>query len=411
MSDLVKRLKERRGNIWDQAQKFLDQIEADVVKDENRQWSAEEEETWKRFNDDIKLIDERVQELVESEERKANAEKAFSALLEKAPEAKAAEKPDGEEAQLRAFLRGDTGRFYEIRRPERRDLVKGTDTAGGNTVPISFYNRLVEHLIEVSGVMQCGPTELTTDSGEELQIPKTTAHSSSAGIVAEADAIPENDPTFGQVSLGAYKYGFLLQLSRELIEDTGVDLLGYIARQAGRAVGNGVGAHLVTGTGTSQPQGVVTGSTLGVTSATAVSGRPSYDNLVDLLYSVIAPYRASRSCCWLMRDATVGEIRKIKDADGNPIWQPGMQANEPDLLFGKRIVTDPNVAAVATSAKSIVFGDFSTYFVRRVNAIRFERSDDFAFANDLVTYRILVRADGRQVDTSGALKHFIGAAT
>lgn len=412
MSDFIKRLQERRVNIWKQAQEFLDSIEEEVRKNPERQWTEDEEVRWKKYNDDIAAIDDRVKEFAEAQERQQAAEKAFNALLDKPQDQRVeARKVNDEEDNLRNFFLGKQGRSFTVDPPSKRDLLKGTATAGGNTVPISFYSRLIEHLIEVSGVMQTNPTQLNTDSGEDIQVPKTTAHSASAGIVAEAAAIPENEPTFGQVTLGAYKYAFLMQLSRELVEDTGVDLLGYIARQAGRAVGNGVGAHLVNGTGTGQPQGVVPASTLGVTGGTGVVGAPTYDNLIDLYYSVIAPYRASRSCVWLMRDSAIAAVRKIKDTAGQPLWQPGMTADAPDVIFGKRVVTDPNIPAVGLGAKAVLFGDFQSYFVRRVNTIRFERSDDFAFQNDLITYRILVRADGRQVDTSGALKHYIGGAS
>jgi HK97 family phage major capsid protein len=264
-------------------------------------------------------------------------------------------------------------------------------------------------MIEMSGVMSASPTVLRTTSGENLQVPKTTAHGTAA-ITAENAAISASDSTFGQVTLGAYKYGRLVQVSRELVEDTAVDLLGYLARDCGRSLGNAFGAHAVTGTGSSQPSGVVTGSTVGVTGAASVVGAFSADNLIDLFYSVIAPYRSSPSCSWLMRDATVASVRKLKDTTNQYLWQPSMQVGSPETLLGKALYTDPNVAAVALSAKSVVFGDMSSYFVRMVNGVRFERSDDYAFNTDLVTFRAILRADGALVDTTGAVKHFIGNA-
>ncbi|HVK34446.1 MAG TPA: phage major capsid protein, partial [Microlunatus sp.] len=216
--------------------------------------------------------------------------------------------------------------------------------------------------------------------------------------------------TFGQVSLDAYKYGFLLQVSHELANDTGVDLLGYLAMQAGRALGSGFGTHLVTGDGSSKPNGVLTASTLGKTGSASVAGAPNGDDLIDLFYSVIAPYRQSSSCGWMMRDATVAAIRKLKDSTGQYLWQPGLTEGSPDRILGKPVFTDPNMPAVALAGKSILFGDFSTYFVREVETVRFERSDDFAFNNDLITYRAILRGDGDQIDTTGAIKHFIGNA-
>jgi HK97 family phage major capsid protein len=229
--------------------------------------------------------------------------------------------------------------------------------------------------------------------------------------VAEGDPITESEPVFGQVELGAYKYGALIQISRELLDDTGVDLEGYLAMQAGRALGNAFGAHAITGSGTNQPNGVVTGATLGKTGATGVSGAFSSDDLIDLFFSVIAPYRKSPAATWMMADSSIANARKLKDTTGQYIWQPGLQAGVPDTILGKPVLTEPNIASVATSAKSVVFGDMSQYFVRLAGGIRFERSDDFAFDTDLVTFRALMRADGALVDLTGAVKYFAGGAS
>jgi HK97 family phage major capsid protein len=212
--------------------------------------------------------------------------------------------------------------------------------------------------------------------------------------------------------LSAFKYGVLLQVARELIDDTAVDLLGYLAMQAGRALGNAFGNDLVNGTGTGQPSGILTSATAGVTgSVTGVSGAPSYANLVDLEYSVIAPYRQSRSCYWLAADKTIGGFRKITDTVGRPIWEPSAVLGSPDLLLGKPLVADPFMPAMATAAKAILFGDFSQFFVRLVGGVRFERSDDFAFGSDLVTFRAILRGDGTLVDRTGAVKYYQGAGT
>jgi HK97 family phage major capsid protein len=148
-----------------------------------------------------------------------------------------------------------------------------------------------------------------------------------------------------------------------------------------------------------------------VTGGTTVGGAFTADNLIDLYYSVIAPYRNSASCGWLMRDATLGAARKLKDGQGQYLWQPSIQVGVPDTLLGKPVQTDPNVAAVAVNAKSVVFGDFAQYYVRMAGGVRFERSDDFAFDSDLTTFRAIIRADGLTVDQTGALKVFAGGAS
>ena len=404
MSSFIKALQERRANVWEQAKELLDTAEK-----EKRDLTAEEEAKYQAFNADLDKMDQRAKDLVEAEQRTKDAEAAFAGLLAKPQEQERKSETDSE---LRRWARGEM-RGIDIAKPDGiafRDLVKGTATAGGNTVPTTFYGQLMAHLIEVSGIMMAGPTVLNTASGESIEIPVTTAHSSAA-LTAEAAAISESDPAFAKRTLGAYKYGVLLQASSELLSDTGVDLEGYLAMQAGRALGNAFGVHAITGDGSSKPTGVITSASTGVTGGTAVVGAFTADNLIDLFYSVIAPYRNSTSCGWLMKDATLGAARKLKDGQGQYLWQPSIQVGAPDTLLGKPVHTDPNMAAPALSAKSVAFGDFAQYFVRLAGGVRFERSDDYAFNSDLVTFRAIIRADGLLIDQTGAVKVFVGGAS
>ena len=259
-------------------------------------------------------------------------------------------------------------------------------------------------MIESSAIMRAGATILRTDSGNDIQVPTTTAYPT-ATIVSEAAAISESDPAFAQRTLGAYKYGILTQVSSELIEDTSVGLLDMLSRRSGQAVGNGFGAHAITGTGSSQPNGLATAASTGVTGAAAAF---TSDELIDLYYSVIEPYRNDASCAWLLSDATMATLRKLKDGDNRYLWHPASEPGKPGTFLGKPVYTDPNVAATGTGNKSVLFGAMSAYFVRQVNEIRFERSDQFAFANDLVTFRTLARLDGELIDQTGAVKAFVG---
>ncbi|MEE1779459.1 phage major capsid protein [[Kitasatospora] papulosa] len=405
MSEFIKRLQERRANVWEQAKALLDTAEG-----EKRDLTAEEEQTYQRLNADIDAIDARAKDMVEAEQRTKDADEAFRALLAK-PQTQERKGPESD-SELRRWARGEM-RGFDVAAPSGvsfRDLVKGTTTAGGNTVPVTFYGQLMAHLIEVSGLMMAGPTVLNTASGETIEMPVTTAHST-ATLTPEATALTESDPAFAKRSLGAYKYGVLLQISSELLSDTGVDLEGYLSMQAGRALGNAFGADAVTGNGSSKPTGVMTTATTGKTGATGAAGAFTADDLIDLYYSVISPYRNSTSCGWLMRDATLGAARKLKDLQGQYLWQPSIQEGAPDTLLGKPVHTDPNVTAVALSAKSVAFGDFSQYFVRMAGGVRFERSDDYAFNSDLVTYRAIIRADGLLIDQTGAVKVFAGGAS
>lgn len=420
MSDMVKSLRDRRNNVWEQAKEL-----AERAAEENRAFSAEEQGTWDALNDELDKLDKRIKAALDTAARSKEADEAFNKIYKQEPAPGQRQQDNSQVAtELRSFLRGDVGapRVFDVKPTgpiDYRTLLKGTPSLGGSTVPTSFYDRLIAHLIEVSGIMQAGPTILNTDSGETFQVPKTTAHST-ALLTGEGGTITASDPNFGQASLGAYKYTTMIQLARELITDTGVDIEGYLAMQAGRALGNAFGADAVTGNGSAKPTGLLNNTTLGATGPTGVSGglgatsataNTGADLLFDLFYSVIAPYRASRQAAWLCRDATMAVLRKIKDTTGQYIFQPSLVLGTPDTMMGKPIYTDPFMPAVATGAKWLAFGDFSQFFIRIAGGVRFERSDEFAFSTDLVTFRAVMRADSILVDQTGACKHLIGGAT
>lgn len=399
-NDELRRLHAARQQAWNEISAISDTAAA-----EGRDFTAEEEGSWVKGNAHLASLDERISVVLDHEKRNADIEAALGRYG--TPEAPAAPAAVSIEDELRALGRGELRSV--VVPAERRDLTKGTSTAGGDTVPTSFYGSVWEHMIESSAILQAGATVLNTAAGENLEIPVTTAHSSGA-LIAEGGTLTESDPAFVKRTLGAYKYGLAIQASSELVADTGFDLLGYLARQAGRAVGNAMGVHMITGSGSSQPSGIVTGASTGVTGSASVSGAFTADNLIDLYFSVIAPYRNSSSCAWIMKDATLGAVRKLKDSQNQYLWQPSLIVGQPDTLLGKPVFTDPNVAAVALSAKSVIFGDISAYYARIAGGIRFERSDDFAFGTDLVTFRAIVRGDGTLADRTGAVKLFVGNA-
>lgn len=414
-SEVAKRLRDRRLSVWNEAKKIAEDAAA-----ENRAFTPEEQGKWDAMQEEMRTLDTRIGAVLDTEKRAKQADDAFNELEGRPREQRGTPAEQGFSAEMRAWARGDQGapKALDVRRQgsgpiNLRVLQTNVGSAGSSVIPTDFYDQLIAHLIEVSGIMQCGPTVLNTGGGETLQIPKTTGHSTAASA-AQAGSLPTSDPTFALATLSAFKYGVMLQVARELIDDTAVDLLGYLAMQAGRALGNKFGTDLVNGTGTGQPNGLVNlaGATPGVIgTVTGVSGAPSYANLVDLEYSVIAPYRQSRSCYWLAADKTIGGFRKITDTVGRPIWEPSAVLGSPDLLLGKPLVADPFMPALATSAKCIAFGDFSQFFVRLVGGVRFERSDDFAFGSDLVTFRAILRGDGTLVDQTGAIKMYQGSAS
>ena len=406
MSD-IKNLIEQRQNIWAQAKTLLDAAES-----ENRDLSAEEQGSYDKMTGDLTSLRARIDRMAERAQNDQDIAESLRSLGIGSTEGQ----PGGADLteQFRDLAKRRVSEVNISARDfgkalESRALAKGAAATGGATVPVAFYDRLVEHMIESSGLMQLNPTVINTTGGETLQVPVTTSYGAAA-LYAEAAAIAGTDPAFAQRSLGAYKYGQLVLVARELIEDSAFDLAGFIAKVAGRNVGLALGAHLVTGSGVAQPTGVITSATTGVTGAAAVTGAFSADNLIDLMFSVIAPYRNSASAGWLVKDSTLGAIRKLKDGASRYLFEPAAIVGQPDSFLGKPIQTDPNVAAVGLAAKSVAFGDFSAYFVRMAGGVRFERSDDFKFDTDQVAFRAVIRADGVTADQTGAIKLFVGNA-
>jgi HK97 family phage major capsid protein len=301
-----------------------------------------------------------------------------------------------EKRAIRAGLRGQ----------ELRVATVGTATAGGNTVPTDFVRSLYDYLEVFSGMRRTNATILTTASGNTLDMPKVTSHGTAA-VVGEGTALAAADPAFGKLTLGSWKYGQLLQVSNELLTDTAVDLNSFLAKDAGRAIARATDGHYVTGNGTNQPLGVMTACGTGVTGGTGLGGSATMNDLISLLYSVNEEYRMN-GAQWLMADATAGSVRTLKSTNGDYYWQPSTQLGQPDRLLNHEVISDPNVAALGTGAKYVGYGDFSTYIIRDVSTVRFERSDDYAFDKDLVTYRCIFRTDGDLLDLTGSIKAFRG---
>lgn len=398
--ELIERLTEQRARAWEQAKGLLDAAAA-----EGRDLSGEESEQFDRINADIDVLDARRSTIIDAEARERAIDESRAQLGLPADlgtrEVVAGEKSDSD--IIREIALGERRSFSF----EQRDVMKSST---GAPVPTSFYDQLVEHLV-VQGPMLDGNIVniLTTQSGENLQIPRTSGYTAPA-ITAEGSAISESDPTFGAfVTLGAFKYAATFQLSREVVEDSGINLLDFVARQAATGMGTAVNYGLTVGTGTTQPTGIVTAASSAVTGGTGVAGAPSTDNLVDLVYTCPTPYRR-KGASFQMRASTLAAIRKLKDTTGNYIWQPSLQAGAPDMLLGFPVYENPDVPAAATGAKSVVFGCAADYFVRQVRGIDVARDDSVGFVNDLITFRVTWRGDGNLPDAN-AMWYFKGAAS
>ena len=388
----------QRATAWEAAKKILD-----VATAEKRDLSAEETQTYERIS---KELDERtatIEKLRADEARELRLDAATREIADQVrPVADAPRAERNDNDVIRSMAKGEI-RSHMF---EKRDIVK---TQTGAPVPTSFYDQVIM-LARTVGPMLQTSTVLNTASGENLQIP-SLAQYSTAAIVGEGTAISESDPVFNSfITLGAYKFSFLVQLSRELVEDSGVDILRFLADQTGNELGVRVNASLTTGTGTAQPKGIVVASGLGVTGGTGVTGAFTADNLIDLVYSVDTAGRRLAGSGFQMNAKSIGAMRKLKDTAGNFVFQPALSADANDLLLGYPVFENPGMADAGTAVKSVIFGHLPSYFVRSVGGIKLDRSDDFAFSTDLITFRATMRVDGNLPQTSH-VKHFIGGAS
>lgn len=401
-AEFAKFLREKRANVRENQKELLD-----LAISEKRDLTAEEQKSYDKMDADVIGLGESVRKLEESlkEDRAiADAFAKIDASPSTGPDARSKERTEA----LRSFLKGNGQREYEIPVELRADQ---TTTTGAGTIPSGFFGSLWEYMIETSSVLQLGPQILRTTSGETIKLPRATAHST-AGAVTEGAAITASDPTLSSVNSTVTKEGYLTQFTKELLDDTGVDLEGYLARSAGVALGNAVGIAAVAAAVAAASAGVTAGNGIGAVTSygTQSTDGEGFDFLIDLYYSVIAPYRNSKSAGWLMSDIGASKVRKLKSADGVYAWTPSVIVGQPDLVLGKPVLTDTNVADPAASAKSILFGDWSSLVVRIAGGFRFERSDDFAFDADMTTFRALTRHGTVSIDAN-ALKSFVHAAT
>jgi HK97 family phage major capsid protein len=315
--------------------------------------------------------------------------------------------------QLRALARAEL-RSVNIAPPgmrmgfrEARAALESTPANAGTLTQPTFVARVLEGLRLNVGVLMAGPEVFTTATGEQMDFPRLTARPTPTRV-AEGTTISKSDASFDRFSLHAYKYGTILQISNEMIEDAQIDIAGYLANLGGIELGRLVQGDFLTGNGTGQPYGVLTRATLGATSTAAANGDPVFDDLIKTQYSVIDAYR--RNGTWMMHDTTVGKVRSIKDGQGRYIWEPSTQVDAPDTLLGKPVVTDVNMPLFGTTGnKAVVFGDFSKYFVRQVHGLRVERSTEYAFDTDLISFKLVWRADGDLSDLTGAIKYLKAA--
>jgi HK97 family phage major capsid protein len=392
MMEYIKQQHEARQRAWEEAKSLLDAAAA-----EKRDLNAEENAKYEKISADLDARAKVIETLKADAVREERAVEAMRGLESQARPVEVSKADQSDAEAIRSLAKGEI-RSYEF---EKRDVLKSST---GSPVPTSFYDQVLLLARYVGGPLDTS-TILNTAGGENLQIPSLATYSSGTAF-GEGVAIGESDPAFNSfITLGAYKYSFLTQVSRELVEDAGIDILGFIAEQVGNSLGYSVNNKLTNGTGTVEPFGIVNRAGSGVT-GTAISA--TADNLIDLVYSVDTAGRRLPGTGFMMNAASVANVRKLKDGDGSYLFAPSLSADANDLLLGYPIFENPTMSNAGSAVKSVLFGHLPSYFVRSVGGIKLDRSDDFAFANDLVTFRATFRVDGNLAQTSH-IKYFVGA--
>ena len=356
----------------------------------DREFTAEETEVAERTNSAIDALDSRIDTGLRAMEKEAKAAEAletfrsYQTLTTPAPE-NAVDARTDDATLFRQLVTGEI-RSFESLPSEQRDLTKGSATAGGNLVDSTMFDRIFEKLEEESAVIRAGATVIRTAGGEDLLVPKVTTNPTGA-IVAEAGTIGESDPVFGQVTLGAFKYAALTQVSQELLADSVFDVASFVTNVGGQAVTRALGADLSNGSGSSKPKGIAQAATSFGTSATATT--ITYANLVEIEATMPVPYK-NQDTVWIMTDD-----------QSRPLWEPSMQAGNPDQLLGYRVYVDGNIDAATSGKRAVVFAHAPSYAVRIAGGLQIDRSDDFAFNTGLATFRFQMRGDGDGIDDNG----------
>ena len=310
------------------------------------------------------------------------------------------------------------GRRQEIRallgEAEARAQGVGTAGAGGALVPEGFMAELVLSL-KAFGPMNDAAVvrQIMTATGASMPWPTLDDTSNKGRLIAENAQVTTTDVTFSTKTLDAYKYSSdLILVSAELLQDSALDVEGIVRAALAERIGRILNEHFTVGTGSGQPNGIVTASSLGVTlaSTTAITA----DEIIDLEHSVDPAYRASPSCRFMFNDTTFKAIRKLKDGQNNYLWQAAdIRAGAPSTVLGYPYSINQDILssdASPTEAERIaIFGAMDRYVVRFVRAFAVRRLEERYADYDQIGFVGFTRADGELLDTA-AVKHMITTA-
>ena len=382
-------LREKRAKLWADTKAFLDSH-----RGEDGMVSAEDNATYEKMEADVVALGKEIERLERQAAIDRELDKPTATPLVSKPEAAmpTATKPAGRNSDeyKKAFWNQMRGRVT----PEVYNALQvGTLSEGGYTVPDEFDRQLIDGLME-ENIMRGLVHIIKTGSGEH-KIPVVASHGAGSWI-DEEQSIPESDDAFSQVTLSAHKFATMIRVSRELLNDSAFDIAAYIAQEFVRRAGAAEEEAIISGDGSHKPIGLLhatLGAQTGVTAAsqTAITA----DELIDMQHSLKAPYR--RKAVWIMNDATISAIRKLKDGQGQYIWQPGIKEGAPDMLFNQKVLMSNYMPLIGAGNKVILYGDYSYYWLAEREGRTMERLNELYAVTDQVGFKMTERLDGRLI--------------
>jgi HK97 family phage major capsid protein len=410
----VKDLREQRAKLVADARALYDSIKTETP-------AAEAKEIESKFDgmmadaDGIKARIDREERLEASEKHLGEKQRATAKVRDISVD-EVAENAKAEDKAFRSYLRngigGLTAEEREIALPRFQNAQSvGTTTAGGFTVPQGFYDQLIDAEKAYGGMIEAGFV-FDTESGNALPIPTDNDTSNSGAILTENTQVGTQDVTFGAVNLGAFTYtSKLVLVSNQLLQDSAFNLDSFLSNKLGTRIGRAINTHFTVGTGTGQPNGAVTAATSGNVGVVGETTSLIFDDLITLEHSVDPAYR--KGAQFMFADSTLASIKKLKDTQGRYLWQPGMTiAGEPPTINSYKYTINQDMPVMAANAKSILFGDFSKYFIRRVAGVQVLRLTERYADFNQTGFLAFQRWDGNLVDAgTHPLKYFANSAT
>ncbi|HQM02073.1 MAG TPA: phage major capsid protein [Ruminococcus flavefaciens] len=381
-------LREKRAKAWEAAKAFLD-----AKRGADGMVSAEDTATYDKMEADVVALGKEIERLEKQEAIDRELSKPLNTPLTAKPAVPGADAKTGRASD--EYKKA----FWNVMRSKNPhyDVVNalqiGTDSEGGYLVPDEFERTLVQAL-EEENIFRKLAKIIQTSSGDR-KIPVVTTHGS-ASWLDEEELYPESDEVFGQTSIGAYKLGTFIKVSDELLNDSVFDLQSYISTEFARRIGSKEEEAFFVGDGSGKPTGIfaaVGGAQLGVTAASATA--ITVDEILDLFYSLKSPYR--KKAVFVMNDSTVKAIRKLKDGQGQYLWQPSLTAGTPDTILNRPVYTSSYVPAIEAGAKTIAFGDFGYYWIADRQGRSFKRLNELFATTGQVGFMATQRVDGKLI--------------